>query len=205
LKFIAGLGNPGSKYELTRHNIGFIVIDMIVRDLGLTLKPAKGEWYGINTQYKGNEVYLMKPITFMNLSGEAVREFIEKNPLNYEDILIICDDFHLPLGTIRIRPNGSDGGHNGLANIIYQLNTEDVPRMRIGIGGQEPPEKEDYICFVLSEFSKEEIEKLKVMSRYYRDAVYCFIEEGLQVAMNRYNKNFLPVVSQEDKKNNLII
>ncbi|HPS64591.1 MAG TPA: aminoacyl-tRNA hydrolase [Ignavibacteria bacterium] len=204
MKFIIGFGNTGSKYELTRHNIGFIAIDLIVQDLGLKLKPSKGEWYGINTNYKGKEIYLMKPITFMNASGEAVRDFMEKNSVDKKDILIICDDFQLPLGTIRIRPRGSDGGHNGLSSIIYQLNSEDIPRMRIGIGGDEPLKKEDYISFVLSNFSKEEIEKLKLMSAQYRDAVYSFIEDGLHAAMNRFNKNFIPPVTSEDQNINLI-
>ena len=204
MKFIVGLGNPGSKYELTRHNIGFIMIDLIAQDLGLTLKPARGEWYGINAKYKNEEIYLMKPVTYMNSSGEAVRQYLESEPIPLENILVICDDIQLPLGTIRLRPGGSDGGHNGLRNIIYNLNTEDFPRMRIGIGTEKQLMKEDYINFVLSNFSKDETEKIKLMIPHYRACVYSFIEEGLHQTMNLYNKNFIQPLSQENLNNNLI-
>ena len=118
MKLIVGLGNPGSKYELNRHNLGFMVIDYLVEHLSLGLTPAKGEWYGCTGTYMENDFYLMKPTTFMNNSGIAVSDYLSNNNLSLKDILIIFDDFQIPLGTIRVRTQGSDGGHNGVANII---------------------------------------------------------------------------------------
>ena len=136
----------------------------------------------------------------MNNSGIAVNEFIEKledelddetEEFDLKDILVVVDDFQIPLGMIRVRKNGSDGGHNGLSSIIYQLNSDEFPRMRIGIGKEEVPSKEEFIEFVLGVFEKEEIEILKKMMPFYIDCMKSFVTDGLTKTMNNYNKIFI--------------
>ncbi len=190
MKLIVGLGNPGSEYHLTRHNVGFMVIDYLCESFGVSLKPGKGDWYGLEHKYKGEKFYLMKPTTFMNASGNAVIDIVNKKKIDLKDILIVYDDFQLPLGTIRVRAKGSDGGHKGLASIIYSLNSLEFPRMRIGIGTEVKISMENYTEFVLSNFSQDELEKLKLLMPNIKDAILCFIEEGLYNTMNRFNRNF---------------
>ena len=165
MKLIVGLGNPGNKYAFTRHNIGFMIIDYISNFLNTELKPGKGDWFGVGCNYDGEDIYLMKPTTFMNNSGTAVIDFILRNNIDIKDILVVYDDFQIPLGTIRVRTNGSDGGHNGISSVIYHLNTLDFARMRIGIGNANLINKEDYIDFVLSNFNEEETIKIKAFSK----------------------------------------
>lgn len=190
MKLIVGLGNPGSEYYLTRHNTGFLAIQYFCEYLGVSLKPGKGDWYGIELKHKGEKFYLMKPTTFMNASGNAVLDFVNKKKINLSDILIVYDDFQLPLGTIRIRAKGSDGGHKGLASVIYSLNSLEFPRMRIGIGTGECVSMDNYTDFVLSKFSEDELEKMKSLMPYIKDAILCFIYEGIYSTMNKFNKNF---------------
>ncbi len=196
MKLLVGLGNPGSKYELTRHNAGFIILDYIAEYLNAGFKAGKGEYYFAQTKYKGDDVILLKPSTYMNNSGIAVAEFLELHPeINLQDLLIIYDDFQLELGTIRIRQSGSDGGHNGIASIIYHLNTIEFPRMRVGIGKGEVMKKEEFVDFVLSNFYESEIEKVKKLLPVYKDCVLSFIKQPFKIVMNMYNKNYL-----EDEK-----
>lgn len=190
MKLIVGLGNPGKKYELTRHNIGYQILDYTADYLKVKFKPAKGEWYGVSGVCNGFEYYLMKPTTFMNNSGEAVFDFLTKNNIPLNNILVIFDDFQIPLGMIRVRTKGSDGGHNGLANIIYRLNTMTFPRMRIGTG-KEILNKDEYIDYVLSNFTEKEIEELKEMFPIYKDCVLSFICEDIRDTMTRYNRMYL--------------
>lgn len=191
MKLIIGLGNPGSKYELTRHNIGYRILDYLADYLKVKFKPAKGEWYGASGNYNDFEFYLMKPTTFMNNSGEAVNDFLTSNNIPLNNVLVVYDDFQIPLGMIRIRTKGSDGGHNGIASIIYHLNTMSFPRMRIGIGKESLLNKEDFIDFVLSDFINEETKILKEMFPVYKDCILSFIAGSLSDTMNKYNKNFL--------------
>lgn len=190
MKLIVGLGNPGKKYELTRHNIGYQILDYTADYLKVKLKPAKGEWYGVSGVYNGFEYYLMKPTTFMNNSGEAVFDFLTKNNIPLNNILVIFDDFQIPLGMIRVRTKGSDGGHNGLADIIYRLNTMAFPRMRIGTG-KEILSKDEYTDYVLSNFTEKEIEELKEMFPIYKDCVLSFICEDIKDTMTGYNRMYL--------------
>jgi peptidyl-tRNA hydrolase, PTH1 family len=190
LKLIVGLGNPGKKYELTRHNIGYQILDYIADYLKVKFKPAKGDWYGVSGLYNNFEYYLMKPTTFMNNSGEAVFDFLTKNNIPLNNILVICDDFQIPFGMIRLRTKGSDGGHNGVSSIIYRLNTMSFPRMRIGIG-KDKLEKKDYIDYVLTNFKNEETDVLKEMFPIYKDCILSFISEDIKETMNKFNKNFL--------------
>ena len=203
MKLIVGLGNPGNKYAFTRHNIGFMIIDYISNFLNTELKPGKGDWFGIDCNYDGEDIYLMKPTTFMNNSGTAVIDFILRNNIDIKDILVVYDDFQIPLGTIRVRTNGSDGGHNGISSVIYHLNTLDFARMRIGIGNANLINKEDYIDFVLSNFNEEETIKIKEMMVNYKDCVLSYVKEDVLNTMNRFNKNFLDPI-KDNKEDNLI-
>ncbi len=198
MKLIVGLGNPGSKYEFTRHNAGFMAVDELARSFGLEFKPAKGDWWGVESEINNNRVYLMKPMTYMNASGNAVYDFLKERKITLDNILVVYDDFQLPLGTIRVRPNGSDGGHNGISSIIYSLETLEFPRMRIGIGPEKALYKEEYIDFVLSKFSDDEAEKLKILAPIFKDCILCFIEEGILSTMNKFNKNFIQIPEKED-------
>ncbi len=191
MKLIVGLGNPGLQYRFTRHNIGFILLDTFSDKYNIVLKEGRGEWWEGKYRIDDEEVYLMKPATFMNSSGIAVAEFKDHYNINTEDILIVVDDFQIPLGSIRFRKKGSDGGHNGLSSIIYNLNTDEFSRMRIGIGSAESLKKEEYIDFVLGNFDKEEIEIIQKIIPSYNQAILSFISDGITVAMNTYNRSFI--------------
>jgi peptidyl-tRNA hydrolase, PTH1 family len=190
LKLIVGLGNPGKKYELTRHNIGYLILDYIAEYLKIKFNPSKGDWYGAKGNYNNSEFYLMKPTTFMNNSGEAVQDFLTSNNISLNNVLIVCDDFQIPFGMIRLRTKGSDGGHNGVSSIIYHLNSMSFPRMRIGIG-KDVLNKEDYIDFVLSDFNKDEMFQLNELFPIYKDCILSFLSEDLKITMNKFNKNYL--------------
>lgn len=191
MKLIAGLGNPGKRYELTRHNIGFIATDYFAYKLNLKFKEGKGDWYEAPGKIDEVEFCLIKPTTYMNNSGIAVKEFLSKNEIPQKDILVVVDDFQIPLGAIRVRTRGSDGGHNGLESIIYHLSSIDFPRMRIGIGKEEPLTKEDYIDYVLTNFDEDEIGKIKKLLPEYYNCIYSFILGDINDTMNKFNKNFL--------------
>ncbi len=191
MKLIVGLGNPGLQYKFTRHNIGFILLDTFADKYNIVLKEGSGEWWEGKCRIDDEEVYVMKPATFMNSSGISVVEFKDHYNINTEDILIVVDDFQIPLGSIRFRKKGSDGGHNGLSSIIYNLNTDEFSRMRIGIGSAESLKKEEYIDFVLGNFDKEEIEIIQKIIPSYNQAILSFISDGITVAMNTYNRSFI--------------
>lgn len=183
---VAGLGNPGKEYELTRHNIGFETIDYFsnkykVKTNKLKFKSLYGE---INIA--GEKIFLVKPQTFMNLSGEAIREFAAFYKIPSENIIIINDDVSLNVGKMRIRRKGSAGGHNGLKSIIYQLQTDVFPRIKIGVG---LPENKNYDLadHVLGKFSKEEILILEDTIIQASQAVETIIIKGIDFAMNKYN------------------
>lgn len=199
MKLIVGLGNPGNTYAVTRHNAGFIILDYLAEFLKCDFKPGKGEFYFARTKFKAEEVVLLKPLTYMNNSGIAVQQVLEMFPdVELSDVLIVFDDFQLKLGTIRIRENGSDGGHNGISSVIYHLNSMEIPRMRVGIGTGEVMKKDEFVGFVLSNFSETEIETIKTLLPVYKDCILSFIKEPFKNVMNRYNKHFL----EEEKENN---
>ena len=191
MKLIVGLGNPGSKYELTRHNIGFIILDFFAESLSINFKAGKGDWLEAKGRIGEEDVYLLKPLTYMNNSGVAILEFMEKTGADIKDVLVIVDDFQIPLGMIRVRKGGSDGGHNGLSSIIYHLNSDEFPRMRIGIGRNEALKKDDFIDFVLGNFDMEEIEIIKKLMPEYMKCIRSFITDGLTITMNTFNKMHL--------------
>ncbi len=183
---VAGLGNPGSSYDMTRHNIGFHVIDYMADELGVKVKKLKFKGIYADVNIAGEKVILLKPQTYMNLSGESIRDFRDFFKIPAENIIIINDDINLKLGALRIRKSGSAGGHNGLKSIIYQLNSDQFPRIRIGVGAPRH-EEEDLADFVLSRFSKEEIPVLEEAIIKTKKAVEEIIKNGTDSAMNKYN------------------
>lgn len=181
---IVGLGNIGSEYVNTRHNIGFKVLDFIAKQENLTFSTAK---LGDIAEYriKGRTVFLLKPNTYMNLSGKAVKYWMDKENIAKDNILVITDDLNLAFGTIRIKSKGSDGGHNGLKNIQLLLNTTEYPRFRFGIS--DAFKKGQQVDYVLGEWSEEEKEKLQERLKTSSEAVQEFVLAGLNNAMNTYN------------------
>jgi peptidyl-tRNA hydrolase, PTH1 family len=201
MKLIVGLGNPGNQYILNRHNIGFAILDYIASSYKRAFQPGKGDWYEIQFINEGIEFYIIKPSTYMNNSGLPVLDFILKYHVELKDVLIVLDDFQLPMGTIRVRNGGSDGGHNGLLSVIYQLSTLDFPRMRVGIGKQDVAiTKEDYSHYVLSDFIGKEIDELNLMMTNYHDCVINFIKNGITDTMNKFNRNFLAPKEEKPKE-----
>ena len=183
---IVGLGNPGREYVGTRHNMGFEAIDAICAKFHIEMNKEKHRAILGEGRIGGEKVILAKPQTYMNLSGESVRELADWYKLEPEEILVIYDDISLPTGKVRIREKGTDGGHNGIKNIIYQLKTDVFPRIKIGVGQERHP---DFDCkdFVLGKFSKEETEILIKTVIRVADAVECLISADAKTAMNRFN------------------
>jgi PTH1 family peptidyl-tRNA hydrolase len=183
---IAGLGNPGTKYEMTRHNIGFHTIDYIADELGVKVKKLKYKALYGECEINGEKVLLVKPQTYMNLSGESIIEFVKFFKIPVENVIIISDDIALDTGRIRVRGKGSAGGHNGLKSIIYMLNSDAFARVRIGVGA--PQHKDHELAdFVLGRFGKDEIPVLEEAIIKAYKAVKEIIARGFESAMNKYN------------------
>jgi PTH1 family peptidyl-tRNA hydrolase len=183
IRLIAGLGNPGPDYAATRHNIGFIVVDQLAAQFGSTWEKP-GKWDVLSA--KCGAVLLVKPLSFMNRSGYpllAVAQFYKIDP---HQILVVLDDFALPLGRLRLRERGGSGGHNGLESIIVQLGTEEIPRLRIGIGAAP---REGSVDYVLSRFFDEEKPVVRATIDRAVKALKCAIDNGLVSAMNTFNKS----------------
>ena len=185
MKLIAGLGNIGPKYTFTRHNVGFMLADSIALNNNLDFREnSRLKCFMTNLRNGIDDYLIIKPTTFMNLSGEAVRAVMDYYKIPVEDVLIVYDDLSLNLGKIRFRANGSDGGHNGIKSIIQHLGTKDFARLKIGIGPQPSLPSE---VFVLQNFSKEELEKLKETLSFAKNGIECYFKEGIAVAQNKYN------------------
>lgn len=183
---VAGLGNPGKQYEMTRHNIGFQAIDYIADKLGVKVKKLKFKSLYGECNIDGEKVLLVKPLTFMNRSGESIAEFVKFYKIPTENVIIISDDISLDVGRIRVRPKGRDGGHNGLKSIIYLLNSDEFARVRIGVGKPENP-KHDLVDFVLGRFTKDEVPVLEESIKRADGAVCEIIKNGTDSAMSKYN------------------
>ena len=185
MKFIVGLGNPGSKYLLTRHNIGFMVIDTIAERLST---PYKNKWNSdyIKSKIKNHDIILQKPLTYMNLSGQSVQTCLSFFKGTPEDLLVVQDDISMPFGALKLQKNRSSGGHNGIKDINNHLNTQNYARLKVGVG--EPSEKQGVIDYVLSNFSKQEQQKLPDLLVDCEFAIVSFIEDGLDKAANKYNR-----------------
>ena len=182
---IAGLGNPGSRYEHTRHNVGFEVIDILADRMGLWVDEKKHRGLCARGVLEGQKVILLKPQTFMNLSGESVRAAADFYKVEPENILVVYDDVSLEPGQLRIRGKGSAGGHNGIKNIIAHLGTQEFPRVKVGVG--EKPKGMDLADYVLSRFSKGEQELMDQAFREAAEAAAAVIGQGLSAAMNHFN------------------
>ncbi len=180
LKLVVGLGNPGREYERTRHNVGFRLADRLV---GTAVPFLNFKGLGVSAGSGG--LRIVKPMTYMNLSGEFVKQFADYYHIGHEDILIVYDELALPLGNIRIRKKGSAGGQKGMASIIERFSTDEIPRLRIGIGPQ--PERIDASAFVLGRFSQPEEMMLDSALDRAVQAIGVAVADGIDKAMNRYN------------------
>ncbi|MEQ9467251.1 MAG: aminoacyl-tRNA hydrolase [Ekhidna sp.] len=181
---IAGLGNIGPEYELTRHNIGFLVLDRMADEEGVKFEMNKLA-YTAELKYKGRTLILIKPTTYMNLSGKAVNHYMKQHKIPKENLLVITDDIALPYGKIRLKPKGSAGGHNGLKNIEQVCGGADYPRLRFGVGDDFPKGRQ--VDYVLSPFTKQELEELVLNMDRAIDAIKSFCTIGMERTMNQFN------------------
>lgn len=186
MKLIFGLGNPGRQYERTRHNLGFQVLDILARRHNVVFGPHKFNAFAARLRLNCEDALLIKPMTYMNLSGDAVAPIVRFYKVPLEDVLVIYDDWDLPLGTLRMRPKGGPGSHRGMMSIINRLGTSHFPRLRIGIG--RPPENMDPADYVLTRFNEDEEEIIAIAREYAADAVEIWIREGIERAMERANR-----------------
>lgn len=183
---VVGLGNPGDKYDDTRHNVGFAAIDQLAEELRVPVQKLKHRALTQTVELGGAKVLLMKPITYMNLSGEAVGQAADFYKIPPDHVLVISDDTALAPGRLRIRKGGSAGGHNGLKNIIQHLGTDQFPRVRVGVGEKPHPDY-DLADWVLGKFVGEDKKTMDQAVKRAADAVECLIQEGPDRAMNRFN------------------
>ena len=183
---LVGLGNPGSKYESTRHNMGFLAVDGLARRKGFRFNKLRFRAWTAEWMVNGEKVLVMKPVTYMNLSGEAVRQAVDFYKIPPERVLVVSDDTALAVGRLRIRKGGSAGGHNGLKNIIQHLGTDQFPRVRVGVGEKPHPDY-DMADWVLGKFQGEDKKAIDGAVKRAADAVECLLKEGPDRAMNRFN------------------
>lgn len=183
---IVGLGNPGKQYEKTVHNVGFMVVDRLLDKLGVKAKDKGHEAVFATTFCKGNKVIIAKPQTYMNLSGESVKQLVKYNDMNASDVVVVYDDIDLPLGAIRIRKEGSAGTHNGMKNVIANLGTTEVARIRVGVGDDRG--KMQLKDYVLSNVCGEKKEKLDKVIDRVSQCLQDYIQDGdIEAVMRRYN------------------
>ncbi len=187
MKLIAGLGNPGARYVRTRHNLGFMVADMLAQTLHVSFTRMQDNAITARAHHAGETVLLAKPQTFMNHSGRAVAALARRNGCAPEDILVLVDETQLPVGKVRIRPGGSAGGHNGLKSIAAHLGSEDFARLRMGVGSELMTRMDDLSTFVLSRFQSNEMPLVAEMTETAAQAALCWLENGVETAMNRFN------------------
>lgn len=185
VKLLVGLGNPGKNYDGTRHNVGFAVLEILARRAGSPPRRARFQGEVVQASLRGCPVLLLWPLTWMNLSGSSVLAARDFYKIDDADMLVICDDFQLPLDTIRLRPAGSGGGQNGLADVLKRLGSTAVPRLRLGVGPLPAGWKS--ADFVLGKFAKHEADAVGVMLERAADAAEEWVAVGIQAAMNRYN------------------
>jgi PTH1 family peptidyl-tRNA hydrolase len=186
MKLVAGLGNPGERYRGTRHNVGFAVVDGLVARHGLGLDTGPAEALQAKWRVAGDVVLLVKPLTFMNVSGQAVAAVCRYYRIEAPDVLIVCDDVNLPLGRLRARANGSEGGHNGLRSIAEHLGTIEYARLRIGVGRGDA--RRDLADHVLARFEADEQAAIDEAVGRSLDAVETWVERGMGPVMNAFNR-----------------
>ncbi len=184
MKIIAGLGNPGREYENTKHNVGFMTLDLLSEMLNIPIRKIKFKGLYGEGFVNGEKVILLKPQTYMNLSGECIREATAFYKPDLEDLLVIYDDLDLPMGNLRIRKKGSAGTHNGMRSVVYQLGEDAFPRVRVGIGSEN---RGDLVNYVISGFRKEDRECMESAIQRAAEAARCFVTEGIEETMAKYN------------------
>ena len=185
MKIIAGLGNPGTEYAQTKHNVGFMLVDALAEHLNA---PAwKEDFFSAITEVRigGEKVFLVKPLTYMNNSGEALGPMLSYYKVDVDDLVVVHDDMDIPAGTVRIRKKGGSGGHNGIKSILTHVGSEGFARVRIGIG--RPPAGWTVINHVLAPFSSEDAPKIRAAIDYLLPAAACIVTDGVDLAMNKYN------------------
>ena len=185
MKMIVGLGNPGLEYEMTRHNMGFMMIDAFAKSLNVKIDKKKFNAYYVKMDIAGDSVILVKPQSFINLSGEVVRKFVDYFKINIADILIISDDLDQEIGHYKLKTHGSSGGHNGLKNIEANLNTNEYKRLKIGISNNKLMETKDYVLGKIGSADMKIIEDLKLV---VNDILYDFLTLDFAMVMNKYNR-----------------
>jgi peptidyl-tRNA hydrolase, PTH1 family len=181
---IVGLGNPGKKYEHTKHNIGFLTIDLLAEKFGVKVNKIKHKALVGEGMIADQKVLLVKPQTFMNLSGQSVREIVTYYKIEMQDLIVIYDDVDIEMGRLRIRKRGSAGSHNGMKSIIYDIQKDDFPRLRVGIGGER---KMGLANYVLGGFGKDEKNIMEKSITRAADAIECMVIKGVDAAMNEFN------------------
>jgi len=196
VKLIVGLGNPGRRYRDTRHNVGFGVVDELARRAGLAFEAAPADALMARIRSEGGGAIVAKPLTLMNLSGVAVGELVRYFRIDLADLLVVTDDVNLPLGRIRARPRGSDGGHKGLRSIIGQLGSEEFARLRVGVGRGDL--RRDLADHVLARFEPDERAPMDAALARAADAAGLFAADGIDSVMNQYNRPDGPPAGQED-------
>ncbi|MFZ4621794.1 MAG: aminoacyl-tRNA hydrolase [Bacteroidota bacterium] len=200
MKCIVGLGNPGDQYRMTRHNVGFLAVEYMMEKLNARHIKGTDDYECYEASFNEVSLLFLLPQAYMNNSGIAVRDIMQEFSIVSDDVLVIYDDFQLPYGTLRLRKHGSDGGHNGLASIIYQLQTDEISRLRVGVGGSTLPIEhthESMADYVLSPFTKEEQKLLSPLLNHLHDACIMWSDKGIQRTMNMFNKNFFSSASAE--------
>jgi peptidyl-tRNA hydrolase, PTH1 family len=185
MKLVVGLGNPGRRYEGTRHNIGYAILAELARKFGAGVPKGRFHGAAVEADLSGQKALLLSPTTFMNLSGVSVQEAKSFYKLADEDLLVICDDLNLPVGKLRFRARGSSGGQKGLEDIIGRLGTEDFSRLRVGVG--TAPEGWNWADYVLGKFTPEELPEMERAVGLAADAVAVWAREGIEFCMNQYN------------------
>ena len=189
MRLLVGLGNPGPRYRGTRHNLGFAAVDRLARESGARWEQRSPSSWVAEGSFEGQPIVLAKPLTYMNLSGRAVVELTRNRDIAADQLLVFLDDVALPLGTLRLRPRGSDGGHRGLASVLEALDTEAVPRVRLGIGpGEGPTEESDLAEFVLEPFTDEEQKVVEELLERTVEATRTLFRHGIERAMSLYNR-----------------
>lgn len=185
MKCIVGLGNPGEKYQFTRHNVGFRVIDGLAARHRLEVVPSGSTFELAGFRLGAERVHLLKPLTYMNCSGRGLMDYLNGHGIDLSDVLVVTDDVYLPLGRTRIRRSGGDGGHNGMASLIEFLGTGSFSRLRIGVGS--PSDPGELATYVLRDFSSDEVPVIEDGIVRACDAVETFVFEGVEAAMNKFN------------------
>lgn len=196
MRCIVGLGNPGKKYQLTRHNVGFLILDSFALKHKINFFPSKRDYFYSEGSLTSSDFFLLKPTTYMNLSGTAVLDFVDEYKISFDDLLVIVDDINLEFGKIRLRKNGGDGGHNGLSSVIYHLQSEEFPRLRFGVGSQF--EKGNMADYVLQKFSNDELKQLNSKFDFAVELIEKFITGGYKSMSDHFSKQSQTLNNNQD-------